>query len=224
MIELDKIYNEDCVKGLELIEDKGVDMVLTDIPYGECNRFAKCDFRKINKGSTADGVDFDLEKLVDTITNKVKKTVYIFCGVNQVSEIRKIMLEKEMSTRLCIWEKTNPSPMNGQKLWLSSIECCVFGKFSNATFNESCKSCVWKFPCGTAKIHPTQKPLKLFKYLISVSSNEGDIVLDPFSGSGTTAIAAKHLNRRFIAFEKNKSFYETSLKRFTEETAQLSLF
>ena len=73
MIELDKIYNEDCVKGLELIEDKGVDMVLTDIPYGECNRFAKCDFRKINKGSTADGVDFDLEKLVDTITNKVKK-------------------------------------------------------------------------------------------------------------------------------------------------------
>ena len=77
---------------------------------------------------------------------------------------------------------------------------------------------------GGQKIHPTQKPLQLFKRLILASSKEGDVVLDPFSGSGTTAIAAKQLKRNFIAFEKNKVFFESSVKRYNEETAQMSLF
>ena len=221
-MELNRIYNIDCIEGMKAIDDKSIDLVLTDIPYGECSG-RKNGIRVINKG-LADVVNFDLEELVRILSKKTKQTIYIFCGIEQVSLIRSVMAKNGLTTRLCIWEKTNPSPMNGQNLWLSSIECCVFGKFSNATFNESCKSCVWKFPCGTAKIHPTQKPLKLFKYLISVSSNEGDIVLDPFSGSGTTAIAAKQLKRNFIAFEKNTEFYNSSVKRFNEETAQLSLF
>lgn len=221
-MELNRIYNIDCIEGMKAIDDKSIDLVLTDIPYGECNG-RKCHIRELNKGN-ADIVDFELDELTETIARKARQSVYMFCGINQVSSIRIKLAELGMITRLCIWEKTNPLPMNGKSLWLSSIECCVFGKFSNATFNESCKSCVWKFPCGTSKIHPTQKPLKLFKYLISVSSNEGDVVLDPFSGSGTTAIAAKQLKRNFIAFEKNKDFFESSVKRYNEETAQMSLF
>ena len=134
------------------------------------------------------------------------------------------MRKNGLTTRLCIWEKPNPSPINGEFLWLSNIECCVFGRFQKATFNEFCKGSVWRCNCGSSKMHPTQKPLQLFKRLILASSNEGDLILDPFSGSGTTAIAAKQLKRNFIAFEKNKDFFESSVKRYNEETAQMSLF
>ena len=63
------------------------------------------------------------------------------------------------------------------------------------------------------RYHPTQKPLKLINRLVRASSNEGDKVLDPFAGSGTTAIACYNLNRQFICIEKNKEYYELSLKR-----------
>ena len=222
-MELNRIYNEDCLQGMKKLEDKSVDMVLTDIPYGECNNKGHEEIRKISKG-LADVVSFSIPELISQLSRITRGSIYIFCSIGQVSIIRKAMDDNGMTTRLCIWEKTNPSPMNGQFLWLSSLECCVFGRFSNATFNEFCKSPVWKYPCGSSKIHPTQKPLELFKRLILASSNDGDLILDPFSGSGTTAIAAKHLNRRFIAFEKNETFYQASIKRLKEETAQISFF
>ena len=109
-----------------------------------------------------------------------------------------VMIDHGLSTRLCIWEKTNPSPMNGQYIWLSGVECCVYGKKRGATFNEHCKNSVWRYPTVRSKVHPTQKSLELFKYLIRTSSNTGDLVLDPCCGSGTTAEAAVLENREFI--------------------------
>ena len=106
--------------------------------------------------------------------------------------------------------------MNGDKIWLSGIECCVYGKFPKATFNEHCKNTVWKFPCGRSKVHPTEKPLKLFEYIISVSSNYNDIVFDPLMGSGTTGVACKNLNRDFIGIELDKNYYDIACKRIEE--------
>lgn len=65
--------------------------------------------------------------------------------------------------------------------------------------------------------HPTQKPLKLFQRMIKASSNEGDLILDPFMGSGTTAFACKSLKRNFIGFEINKEFVDIINKRMTQE-------
>ena len=72
------------------------------------------------------------------------------------------------------------------------------------------------------RIHPTQKPLKLIKRLIYASSNENDIILDPFMGSGTTAIGSLKMNRKFIGFELNKEYYEKSLKRIIKEEENLN--
>lgn len=72
--------------------------------------------------------------------------------------------------------------------------------------------------------HPHQKGLYLIQKIIKHSSNEGDLVLDCFSGSGTTAIACERLNRQFVAIEKDESYYNLSVKRFQDETAQRSLF
>ena len=223
-MELNRIYNMDCFEGMRQMHDKSVDLVLTDIPYGECSGRDDKGIRKINKGE-ADVVAFNVAELVTELSRLTKGSIYMFCGTEQVSEIIHEMRKNGLTTRLCIWEKPNPSPLAGEFLWLSNIECCVFGRFQKATFNEFCKGSVWRCNCGSSKIHPTQKPLELFKRLILASSHGGgDVVLDPFSGSGTTAIACNHLHRNFIAFEKNETFYKASVKRYNEETAQLSLF
>ncbi len=74
------------------------------------------------------------------------------------------------------------------------------------------------------RLHPTQKPLQLFKKCIAEYSKEGDLIADFFSGSGTTAIACHNLKRRFICIEKDKDYYEASLKRFVDHQKQLTLF
>ena len=222
MIELDTIYNEDCLTGMQRIPDGSVDLVLTDIPYNEVNRESN-GLRNLDKES-ADIGDFDLTELTETICRKTKGSVYMFCGINQVSDIRTTMSKCGLSTRLIVWEKTNPSPMNGDKIWLSGIECCVYGKKSGATFNLHCKNSVLRFPCGKHDIHPTQKPVELFRYLLTASSNEGDTILDPFMGSATTAIACIKEKRHFIGFELNRDYYDIALRRIKLEQQQQTLF
>ena len=125
-MDIDKIYLGDCLELMKDIPDKSIDCVLTDIPYNECNR-AGNGLRNLDK-SKADIGDFDLEELTSLLCNKTKGSIYMFCGINQVSEIRKTMTAKGLSTRVIVWEKTNPSPMNGDVIWLSGVELCVFGK------------------------------------------------------------------------------------------------
>lgn len=205
------LYNTDCFNIFKKLKDKSVDLVVTDIPYGEVNRTSN-DLRKLDKGA-ADVVTFDLDAFVTECVRVCKGSIYIFCGIGQVSTIRAKLVQLKLSTRLCIWEKTNPSPMNGDKLWLSGIECCVYGKFPKATFNQHCKNSVFRFPCGRNKIHPTQKPLPLISYLIESSSNEGDTVFDPCMGSGTTGEACLKLNRKFIGCELNTTYYLAAKER-----------
>lgn len=219
-----KIINADCMSILKQLPDKSVDLVLTDFPYTEVNR-PDNGLRNLDKGC-ADELAIDLPVLLAEIIRVCKGSFYAFCGTEQVSQTRKALVDAGFSTRLLIWEKTNPSPMNGQSIWLSGIECCVYGKLKNAVFNEHCKNTVLRYPLCADKnrFHTTQKPLELFSYLISVSSNEGDLVLDPFSGSGTTAVACHRLSRKFICIEKDKQYWEKSCKRLEAEQAQKQLF
>ena len=210
-MELNVVYNEDCLEGMNRIEDKSVDMILTDIPYNEVNRKTN-GLRKLDK-QNADILNFNLQYFLDESIRVCNGSFYIFCGIEQVSFIKKYLVENKLSVRHCIWEKTNPSPMNGQHIWLSSIENCIYAKKPKAIFNEHCKSSVWRFPCGKSKIHPTEKPIKLFEYLIKTSSNEGDVVLDNCMGSGTTAIACMNTNRNYIGFELDKGYYDIILER-----------
>lgn len=211
------LYNNDCMKILQTLSNKSVDLVVTDIPYDEVNR-KHGSLRKLDKGK-ADIITFDLDMFVSELARVTKGSIYIFCGIEQVSNIKKVLVQNKMSTRLCIWEKTNPSPMNGDKIWLSGIECCVFGRFSNATFNEHCKNTVFRYPCGRNKLHPTQKPLELIEKLVLASSNEGDTVLDPCMGSGTTGVACKKNNRKFIGIGMDREFYNIASHRIELDVA-----
>lgn len=212
-----ELLNMDCMKYLPQVKDKSIDLVVTDIPYGEVNRKSS-GLRNLDKG-IADVVNFAMPDLINELARVVNGSMYIFCGREQVSEICSLMTVNGMSTRLCIWEKTNPSPMNGTRLWLSGIECCVFGRFPKATFNEYCKNTVFRYPCGRSKVHPTEKPLKLIERLVLASSNEGDVVLDPFMGSGTTGVACRKNNRDFIGVELSEQYYQLARQRIYTEVA-----
>lgn len=188
------------------------ELILTDIPYGVVNR-KSAGIRQFDKGAADVADDIDLELLVSEFDRICRGSMYVFCGTEQVSELRRLMVERGMTTRLCIWEKTNPSPVNGRHLWLSGVETCVFGRKKGAIFNEHCKNTVWRFPNGRSKIHPTEKPAAMFEYLIETSSNRGDFVIDPFAGSGTTAAACIASGRRFLCIERDAGFYASACER-----------
>lgn len=211
MINEINIYNDDCMQGIKNIDNKSIDLIVTDIPYGKVNRKSN-GLRNLNKGQ-ADIVNFDLEEMVREHCRILKGSIYIFCATEQASLIRETLIDEGLSTRLCIWEKTNPSPMNGEYIWLSGVECCIYGKFRGGVFNEHCKNTVFRYPCGRNKLHPTQKPLDLIKRFILASSNEGDLVFDGFMGSGTTGVACKELNRRFIGFEIDEEYFNIAKSR-----------
>ncbi len=204
----------DCICLMREMTDNSVEMTLTDIPYEVINRDSN-GIRNFDK-SDADDKTFDLASFVKEVVRVTKGSIYIFCSTEQASFLRAELIKYGLSTRLCIWEKTNPSPVNGQYIWLSGVECCIYGKKKKGVFNEHCKNTVWRYPVVRKQHHPTQKPLELFQYLIRSSSNPGDVIFDPCMGSGTTAVAAMKEKRRFIAFELNSEYVEIAKKRIDE--------
>lgn len=213
-------YLGDCFEVMATLDAGTVDMVLTDVPYNAVNRKSS-GLRNLDKG-VADSAEFDMPELTSKIAQICSGSAYVFCGWEQLSGLALLMERNGFSIRTGLWEKSNPSPMNGEKLWLSGIELCVFGRKPKAVFNEHCKSPVWKFASQPSKIHPTQKPVKLFEHLVRVSSDPGQLVLDPFGGSGTTAIAAIQSGRRWICIERDPGYFEKAVTRVFEAECALS--
>lgn len=110
-------------------------------------------------------------------------------------------------------EKTNPSPMNGDCIWLSGVEFCVYAKHKQATFNGHCRNCVLEYPSGQNKVHPTEKNINLFTDIVLTSSEEDDVVLDCCMGSGTTGVACVNTNRNFIGIELNEEYFKIAEQR-----------
>jgi site-specific DNA-methyltransferase (adenine-specific) len=210
------IYHGDCREILPHLEP--VDLVLTDPPYGEVNRETN-GLRKLDKG-VADIETMEISELTALILPK-GQSFYVWCGTEQVSAIRESFVRSGLSTRLCIWEKSNPSPMNGEYLWLSGLEACVFGKKPNAYFNAFCAVPVWRGCSEHNQQHPTQKPSWLFSKLIDASCPQAGTILDPFMGSGTTLRAAKDLGRKAIGIEIEEKYCEIAVKRLAQEVLPL---
>jgi len=211
-LEINKIYNEDCLIGMKKINNNSIDFVLTDIPYNAVNRDSN-GLRKLDKGK-ADILTFDLQKFLEEIHRILKNSAIIFCGKEQFSEIYKFFASKQGTVRPIVWEKTNPSPMNGQYVYLSGVEMAVWFKRKGAkTFNAHCKNSVFRYPNGKSKLHPTEKNHKLLTELILDNTNENDIVFDPCSGSGSHLLVAKNLNRNYLGFEIDKEYFNISMER-----------
>lgn len=222
---------EDCVRFLARVAAKSVDLVLTDPPYeiskdtgfksvknGE-QRFAvsmdfgpwdrspvdmpavlaEC-FRVLRDGGTAI-VFYDLWKLT-TLADEMKRA-----GFKQL--------------RFIEWIKTNPVPLNSSRNYLTnSREIAIAAtKKGTPTFHSAYDNGSYSYGiCRDAgRFHPTQKPLQLMEELINKHSNEGDLVLDCFAGSGTTAVAAAALKRNFIGCELDPDYHRKAIERMKRE-------
>ncbi len=204
----------DCLERMQEIPTNSIDMILADIPYGEVLQKSS-GLRKLDR-LDANTCKIDLEKMIEQQVRVCKGSFYIFCGTEQISGIVSLFRKHNLSTRVGVWEKSNPSPMNGEKIWLSGLEFCVFARKPKATFNEHCKKAIWKSPSGRSKVHPTEKPVILMEQLIKASTNENNTVLDFTMGSGTTGVACKNLGRKFVGIEMNEKYFEIAKKRILE--------
>ena len=206
VMEINKIIHGDCIGVMSEMEDNSVDFTLTDIPYGVVNRLSN-GLRNLDKGK-ADILTFDLEKFLNEVYRVSKNSIVIFCSKEQFSFIYDWFANKKGTVRPIVWEKSNPSPMNGQYVYLSGVEFAVWFKKRGAkTFNAHCKNTVFKRPNGSRIIHPTEKNHKLLKELILDNTNESDIVFDPCFGSGSTLLVAKENNRNYLGIELATEYY-----------------
>lgn len=204
----------DCLERMKEIPEGSVDLVLTDIPYGEVSQKSG-GLRKLDRGN-ADSCDIDLTIMVRECVRVCNGSHYVFCGTEQISELVRLYRSAGLTIRVGAWEKTNPSPMNGTRLWISGLEFCVFARPSNAVFNEHCKKALWQAPSGRAKIHPTEKPVPLIERLVLASSNRCQTVLDFTMGSGTTGVACANTGRRFIGIERDENYFAIAQRRIMD--------
>jgi site-specific DNA-methyltransferase (adenine-specific) len=143
-------------------------------------------------------------------------TCIVFFDLWKLSYLKEQMESvKFKQLRFIEWVKTNPQPVNSSVNYLTNCrEIALLAiKKSKPTFNSKYDKGIYNYPIcgGKDRFHPTQKSLPLFEDLVKKHSNEGDIVLDCFLGSGTTAVAAVNTNRRFIGCEADEAYYTKSL-------------
>lgn len=212
-----ELYNDNCMN-ITLPKCK---LLLTDIPYGEVNR-NDGGLRNLNKGG-ADIETFDLNEFLEHIYPSFDICT-IFCGNEQYSTIYKYFSQKQKdglgTVRQLIWLKSNPSPMNGEYLYLSAVENAVwFKKKGTGKLNYRCRKNCIEAPSGSSKFHPTEKNHKLLEEIILNNTNEGDLVIDTCMGGGSTGIVALSLNRDFFGVELDSEYFKISKSRIEEISA-----
>ena len=231
-MELNKIYQMDCMKGMRDIEDNSVDLILTDPPYNiSRNRKFSRDKSKdvnLNFGDWDILEDDDYYKWLLEIwdeCNRVLKDLgqlIIFSPRNW--EFEAVLDQVFEIKRAIVWHKTNPTPQFMKVSYLSSYEKIIWAVKDNShpskfTFNFSKQKdmhdMIQSSICmGTERVeHPTQKPMTIVEKLLKIHSNKGDLVLDPFAGSGTTPIACLLNGRKFLAYEKEDEYLKLIKQR-----------
>ncbi len=201
-----KSFNKDFI----LTDKHKDDFIKYGSPYGK--KYAvKTDYGEWDKNFTIE----ILEEFIKEYYNKLRSggTLIIFFDIWKISTLKDIMEKyKFKQLRFIEWIKTNPQPLNSKTNYLTNCrEIALVGvKKGKPTFNSKYDNGIYKYPLqgGKNRFHPTQKSLKLFEELIKKHTNNGDIVMDTFLGSGTTAIACKNLDRNFIGCEISKEYYD----------------
>lgn len=215
-IQQTEIRTIDAISLMKSIDKDGIDLLLTDIPYARVNKSSN-GLRVIDK-QNANEETFDLYEFAEQAFRITKDNAVIFCGKEQFSLLYEYFDDLGVTARMIIWEKTNPMPMNGQHVFLSGVECAVHFRKKKAVFNGHCLNTVFRYPNGTSKRHPTEKPLALFKEFVELLSNPGDTVFDPCVRSGTTAVAAHEMRRKYICGDINPEYVDIANSRISSIT------
>lgn len=237
------LYEGDCIECLNHI-DKQVDMIFADPPYflskgvrltinGKTKSFDKGDWDRANSYDDISAFNYQWisqcrKVLKDSGTIWISGTFHnIFLVANTLVELGFKILN------VIVWQKSDPRPTLSSQYFSFTSEYIVWARKSeNISHYFNCDLMtqlnggarmpdVWRIPIlSSCELkfggHPTQKPLRLLYRIITSSSREGDLILDPFAGSCTTGIAAFLLKRKFIGIEKKQEYLELGVKRYQE--------
>ena len=215
-----ELHKGNCLEVMKSIPDGSVDLILTDPPY---NIARKNNFHTMGRA----GIDFgewdknaDLFSYIKECSRVLTKngSFVVFNDWKNLGDISRFAESLDFDTKdMLRLEKTNPMPRNRDRRYVTDYECAIWftKKKAKWCFNRQDTSYQRpKFVCSVDKgLHPTQKSLKLMQDLVMIHSNEGDVILDCFMGSGTTGVAAKNLNRDFIGIEMDEGYFKVAQER-----------
>ena len=231
-----KLYNGDCVENMKKIKDGSVHLIITDPPYNLGNFMISSDtnLKKMREHffASAGWDNLEYSEWVDSMDHFVAESARVMAkGGAMIIFMAAIKVETTIALAekhgfyyktTGIWHKLNPMPRNMNLHFVNSTETWLYfiykkktGTFNNKgmLLHDFIETAVT--PAGERKYgkHPTQKPEALMEHFISVLSNEGECVLDPFMGSGTTGVVAKRKNRNFIGIELDKHYFAMAEQR-----------
>jgi len=244
MLPINKIYNMDCLEGMKQLPDESIDLVVTDPPYkivqGGCsnkavtinacggilNKHDGDNIELVKKGKIFNHNEIQFNEWLPEIYRVLKDNSHCYIMING-RNLAELQMEAEKVGfefhNIIGWDKGNATP---NKWYMQRLEFILFlrkGKAKN--INNMGTTTLLQVPNlkkGT-KQHPTEKPIDLMKILIENSSSENEIVLDPFIGVGSTALACKESNRQYIGFELDTNYYNIATKRISNHREQLKI-
>ena len=234
-----KLYNSDCLTAMKTLNSNSINLILTDPPYnlGLFMKKRDTNLQKMRNNffGSAEWDNLEFFEWIDSMNNFFKEasrviqkggSLIVFMSIIKVETIIKIAEQYGFYYKTTgIWHKTNPMPRNMNLHFVNSTEAWIYFTFKTKTgtfnnngilYHDFIETPVAPLSERIFGKHPTQKPEKLMLYFINLLSNEGDFILDPFMGAGTTGVVAKKLNRNFIGIELNAEYFNIAKNRIEE--------
>jgi site-specific DNA-methyltransferase (adenine-specific) len=234
--ELGKLYKNDTIEVMKTLPDNSVDIIITDPPYGVIGTSDGYNQEWDTFESESHFWEFTTEWLNQCYRiMKDGAPMYIFFAQKRMFDLKNVLDKCNFTfKRMLIWHHPNLArPTRNMYIWTyDPIFYVIKGKKPNyfdASFTQKENVDVFRYAKpqnwrnGKKRLHPCEKPLELIKILITNSSQMGDMVVDPFGGSGTTAIASEELGRRWITMELDEEYCETIKTRFSSKHPQMRL-
>lgn len=224
-MEFNKIINADSIEAMKNMESECIDLLITDPPYktitgGDSNGKNSIRPKGILSGNKKLFTNQNV-KISDWIPEvyrilKQQSHTYIFTNVLNLTEMLNATQKVGFQLHnLLVWQKNNCTP---SQYYMKNCEYVLFLRKGKAKWINDIggSKTVHQFDniIGT-KTHPCEKPVDLLKFYITNSSNAGDVVFDPFVGTGSAIVAAKELNRHFLGYEINKEYFDIAVERLS---------
>lgn len=233
------LLNGDCLEKMLGIPDGSVSLLLTDPPYNlglfmkgrgtnmgklRENHFAVSGWDQLETGEWQRQMDAFFAEAARVM--KRRGSMIVFMSLIKVQTVIDLAVAHGFYYKTTgIWHKTNPLPRNMNLQFVNSTEAWIYftykaatGTFNNEGHVEHDFVETSVVPVSEKKLgkHPTQKPLALMKHFVRLLTNEGDVVLDPFMGSGSSGLAAIELRRKFVGIELSPAYFEIAKRRIEE--------
>ena len=225
-----KLILGDCLLEMKNIPNETVSLVVTDPPYNisgpnkmtkKGNEFTVADFGEWDKFEKNEFIEWMVKVFAELYrVCKDGAAVYMFADKALISHIWDLGEAAGFKGKnVLVWKKSNPVPQFRKQNYLSATEFFVFfakGVHKMNFLDQKEMHNMVEHPICSGherSSHPTQKPLKVIEKYVFISSNEGDVVLDCFMGSGTTGVACVRLNRKFIGIEKDLTYFNIAKDR-----------